>query len=56
MFVVKNNQELAKNIDNIFQHWNNPGFIQDWEQHFQDADLGSFKTLVTYSWVICSKE
>ena len=23
----------------IFQHWENPGFIQDWEQHVQDADF-----------------
>ena len=30
---------ISKNVDNIFQHWENPGFIQDWEQHVQYADL-----------------
>ena len=46
---------MSKNIDNIFQHWNNPGFIKDWEHYVQDADLGSLKTLVTFSWSMCSK-
>ena len=29
-------------IDNSFQHWENPWFIQDWEQHVEDADLDCF--------------
>ena len=32
-------QEFVKKLDNIFQHWENHGFIQDWEQHVQDANL-----------------
>ena len=28
---------ISKNLGNIFQHWENPGFIQDWEQHVPDA-------------------
>ena len=43
---------FCKNSGNIFQHWKNPGFIQ---QHVQDAVLGRLKTLVTCSWLICSK-
>ena len=46
---------LQEDKENIFQHWKNPGFIQDREKHVQDADLGSLKTLVTCSWSICSK-
>ena len=30
---------ICKTLGNIFQHWENPGFIQDWEQHVQDADF-----------------
>ena len=37
---------ISKNIDNILQHWKNPGFIQDWELHVQDADHGSLKNLL----------
>ena len=29
----------CKKLGKIFQHWENPGFIQNWEQHVQDADL-----------------
>ena len=28
-----------KNLDDRFQNLENPGFIQDWEQHVQDAYL-----------------
>ena len=45
---------ICKNLGNIFQHWENPGFIQDLEQHVQDADLEE-KTQVTCSWAICSR-
>ena len=30
---------ICKKLGKIFQHWENPGFIQDLEQHVQDADL-----------------
>ena len=33
---------ISKNLDNSFQHWENPGFIQDWEQHVQDLDFDCF--------------
>ena len=32
-------QEFVKRLCNIFQHWEHPGFIQDWEQHVKDADF-----------------
>ena len=48
---------ICKKLDNIFQHWENHGFIQDWEQ---DADfeekhklhaLGQyFKELLSQHW------
>ena len=31
---------IRKKLGNIFQHRDNPGFIHDWEQHVQDANLG----------------
>ena len=31
--------KICKKLANIFQHWDNPGFIQDWEQLVQDADF-----------------
>ena len=37
--LLVNMLKKLKKICNIFQHWENSGFIQDLEQHVQDADL-----------------
>ena len=45
----------CKNLGNNFQHWENAGFIQDWEQYVQDTDLDSFqrkKQIFTCLWSI----
>ena len=36
---------ICKKLGNIFQHWENPGFIQDWEQHVQDIDIDEKRKL-----------